>query len=212
MEASGYSQGMEIPLTVRKGEGGNLSYGIPLWYRLASGAMLAVVAGGVLVSESPPSVIAWLIAILLLLGILYEERWTAIPGRKVMRHTEGLLPLTRSFEIPFDEIADLRLEAFAKGTVPGSAEEKADGRRAFAMMKGADIATEARSEARPSLFRMNGRKPYMNLMLATQKGEVLLVDSLPARRAVRLLRAGTALAEACGVPMREYGAQEEEGI
>lgn len=190
---------MEIPLSLKKTSDGSLSYGIPLWYRIATGAMLAFVLGGAFSASGRPSFAAWIIILLLGFGVLYEERWIVDAKTRTIMHKAGILPVTKTQSIPFAQVAELRLSAFARGTIPGSPEEQADKERAFSMMRGKDVSTEGDGATKPSPFKMNRRKPYINLILDTTSGESFLVDALPARSASRLLKAGSAMAEAAGV-------------
>ncbi len=184
---------MEIPLAFKKSADGRLSYGIPLWYRLMTAAMILLVGGGIFITGDPPSLIAWIILALLVLGTLYEERWVADPRAKEIRHIGGIWPFARATAVAFGDIEDFHLEAFARGTVPGSNEEAVDQEKAFAAMNG----TAKEEMSRPSLLKSGRRKPYIQLLLETRDGESYLVDTLPARSAARLKKVGEALAAAC---------------
>jgi len=184
---------MEIPLSLKKTADGRLVYGIPLWYRIMTGVMIAMIAGGILTTAGSPGLIAWLILILLVLGTLYEEVWIVDTKAKTVRHLGGIWPIARALVVNFDDVEEFALGAFARGTVPGSAEETADKDRAFAMMYGKDTNDVGKN----AFIKLGTRKPYINLMLRTKSGETYLVDTLPARRAYKLRKAGEALAEAC---------------
>jgi hypothetical protein len=194
---------MEVPLTLKKTPAGRISYGIPMWYRFATGAMLAFVVGGIFSTDSGPGLVGWLVIALLALGILYEERWIADPATKTCTHTSGLLILARTDTIRFDEIAEFRLGAFARGTIPGSKDEMQEKSRAFSMLRGREDSALHEGESRPSLFRMNRKKPYIHLILSTNSGDDYLVDTLPARSAQRLVKTGRAMAEICAAPFSE---------
>jgi len=193
---------MEIPLTLRKRKDGAIVYAIPLWYRLVTGAMLAVVAGSILESGEAPSLIAWIVLLLLALGILYEERWTANPEVGELRHCAGILPFTTKVSIPFGQIASFRLSAFAKGTIPGTEDEHQEKERAFALLNASISSSRGLGTERPNFLRPK-RKSYLNLILATKDDQVYLVDSLPAAKAARFVKTGRALAEACGAEFTE---------
>ena len=192
---------MEIPLRLKISPDGRLSYGIPLWYRLISAAMLLIVAGGLFTSEASPGFTAWIVLALLALGTLYEERWIVNPVSKTIRHSNGFLPFVRARDIPFAEAAEFRLTVLARGTVPGSAEEETEKTRAYLMLKGRD-KDELKRGVPAFLSR---KKPYINLMLTSLDGSNYLIDSRPARHAGRLLTAGKAMAEACGARFIENG-------
>ncbi len=189
-----YSSTMEIPLSLKKTADGGLAYGIPLWYRVMTAAMIAVVASGVFISGGSPGIIGWIVLVLLLLGLLYDERWILDPKAGLIRHFGGIWPFAREMRVDFSDIEGFSLGAFARGTVPGSAGETKEEEKAFAMMNGKDSDLGEK----PSLFKSMGRKPYINLLLRTKSGEAYLIDTVPARRGLRLKKAGEAMAEACG--------------
>jgi len=185
---------MEISLRLKKAADGRLIYGIPLWYRTMTAAMLLLIAGAMLISEGSPGLIAWLIFILLALGLVYEERWTLDPASKMITHHWGFWPLAKAASNDFASIEEFRLKALARGTVPGSREESLANERAFAMMSHKD----ADMSMKKSFLKSAGRVPYMNLLMKTTDGEIYLIDSIPARRASKLAVVGSAFAEACG--------------
>lgn len=190
---------MEIPLSLRKRPNGGLAYGIPLWYRAMTAVMIGLVVGGSLSGGGAPNFVAWIILVFLAFGLLYEERWVVdARGGKVV-HLGGVWPVVKTTEIAFGEVEGLRLEAFARGTVPGSGDETEEKARAFAMMRGKDSNDPIKKQ--PSRF--GAKKPYINLVLRTRTGEDYLIDTLPARRAARFRKVGAAFAEACGAPFAD---------
>lgn len=185
---------MEIPLSLKKTADGGLVYGIPLWYRIMTAAMIAVVASGVFIAGGMPGIIGWIVLALLILGLLYDERWIFDPKTRVVRHFGGIWPFAKELRVAFDDIEGFSLGAFARGTVPGSAGEAKEEEKAFAMMNGKDTD----SGEKFSLFKSAGRKPYINLFLRTKSADSWLIDSLPARRGFRLKKVGEAMADASG--------------
>ena len=185
---------MEIPLSLKKSADGGLVYGIPLWYRIMTAAMIAVVASGFFMAGDSPGIIGWIVLALLLLGILYDERWIIDPKARKVRHFGGLWPFAKEMQVAFDDVEEFSLGAFARGTVPGSASETKEEEKAFAMMNGKDTD----SNEKFSLFKSGGRKPYINLFMMTKSADTWLIDTLPARRALRLKKVGEAMAETCG--------------
>lgn len=189
-----YASPMEIPLRLKKSADGRLSYGIPLWYRLVTAAMLGMVIAGLVTTEGSPGLFAWIILVLLVMGLVYEERWTIDPASKTIRHHGGFWPLAKVTTTGFDSVEEFHLRALARGTVPGSKEESSVNEKAFAMMNHKD----AEQGFAKNFLKSASRVPYINLLMKTSEGEVYLVDSLPARRAGRLAVVGSAFAEACG--------------
>ena len=189
-----YALPMEISLRLRKAADGRLIYGIPLWYRAMTAAILLLVAGAMLSSEGSPGLIAWLIFALLALGLVYEERWTLDPASKTITHRWGFWPLAKASSNDFASIEEFLLKALARGTVPGTKEESLANERAFAMMNHKDADTSMKK----SFLKSASRVPYMNLLMKTTDGEIYLVDSIPARRAAKLTLVGQAFADASG--------------
>ena len=185
---------MEIPLSLKKRPDGGLAYGIPLWYRAMTAAMIGLVVGGSLSGGGAPNFVAWVILVFLAFGLLYEERWVVDARGGKIKHLGGVWPVVKTTEIAFGDIERLRLEAFARGTVPGSSDETEEKARAFAMMRGKDSDDPVKKQ--PSRF--GAKRPYINLVLQTRSGDDYLIDTLPARRAVRFRKVGAAIAEACG--------------
>lgn len=192
---------MEIPLSLKKMADGGLFYGIPLWYRVMTAAMIAVVASGFFMTGGSPGPIGWIVFVLLLLGLLYDERWIFDSKARTVRHFGGIWPLAKEIRVDFDDIEGFSLGAFARGTIPGSESEAKEQEKAFAMMNGKDTD---RGE-KVSLFKSMGRKPYINLLINTESGDSYLVDTLPARRAGRLKKVGQAMAATCGSGFLERG-------
>ena len=100
---------MEIPLSLKKTADGRLVYGIPLWYRIMTGIMIALILGGMLTTAGSPGLIAWLILVLLVLGALYEEVWIVDPKARTVRHLGGLWPIARALVVNFDDVEEFAL-------------------------------------------------------------------------------------------------------
>lgn len=178
---------------------GSISYGIPLWYRIVTGIIILLVAGALFTSDTAPGIPGWIIFVLLLLGLLYEERWTADPATRILTHRGGIFPIIKATTIDFASIEGFVLGAFVQGTIPGSSEETADKERAFATMRGQDTDDGKLG----TLKRLGRRKPFINLIIKTKEGASYLVDTLPARRAARLKKTGSLLATVCDCQLSE---------
>ncbi len=194
---------MEIPLRMRTLKTGALVYGIPFWYRVVSGGLLAVVIAAVATAGEVPGIIAWIVLALLSLGFLYEERWLVDPGAKLVTHRAGLLVAARATRIAFDDITGLGLSALARGTTPGSDSERTQARRAFDQMRGHDHGANPLARNAILQDRLGMNRNMMCLVLHRNDGETYLVDTLPARRASRLKTVGEMLAGAIGVSFTE---------
>ncbi len=189
---------MEIPLVLSVDKNGRLVYTIPIWYRIALAGILAVVGVSVFVAGGDPGIGSWIIGAVLVLGILYEERWTADPAAKRIRHASGLLVAARSLDIPFDQIESFALSALIRGSIPGGEEEKTETRAAFAALNG-----ETDSRDMKPMDRLFRKKAFINLVIKSTDGTVYLMNATPARRAASLREAGRRYAEICGKPFIE---------
>ncbi len=189
---------MEIPLILTTDKKGRLVYTIPLWYRAILAAILGIVVASIFTAGGEPGIGSWIIIAVLVLGVLYEEKWTADPAAKMVSHRSGLLVAARTVEIPFDSIEEFSLTALVRGTIPGSEDEKSENKAAFAALDG---ETEAR-DMKP-MDRLFKKKAFMNLVIKSADGSVYLVNTMPARRAASLRMAARQLAIACGKDLVE---------
>jgi hypothetical protein len=199
---------VEIPLLLKKDPSGRLIYSIPLWYRIVTAIMIIAIVVALISSGGSPSIVAWIILVLLVFGLLYEERWGADTKEKQLLHSGGIWPFVKTTSVDFSELKGFRLSAFARGTVQGSAQERSEEARAYAIMEGRDKPNPGIK----SFLGMGHIKPYIHLIADATEGRAYLIDSLPARKASRLKKAGSALAEACGVPMFEHDNLEETKV
>lgn len=189
---------MEIPLVFSVDKNGRLVYAIPLWYRIVLSAILVIVGVSVFVAGGDPGIGSWIIVAVLLLGILYEEKWIADPAAKLIRHRSGLVIAARPIDIPFAAIEGFALTSLVRGTIPGTEEEKAENKAAFAVLNGETDTRDMKPMDR--LFR---KKAFMNLVIKSNDGTVYLMNTMPTRRASSLREAGRRYAEICGVPFVE---------
>lgn len=185
---------MEIQLYLKKHKNGRISYGLPLWYRIITLIMLGLIGSSFVVPENSPGVVGWVVLALLAFSLLYEERWMVDPAKQSIEHRVGIYPVLRRTTINFSSIAHFSIDIFARGTVPGSEDEATVKRKGFSILYDKQTADDSQN----ALRFFSPKKPYATLLLVTKDGNTFLVDTQPVRRAERLLRAGTILAEACG--------------
>lgn len=191
---------MELPLRLKKLKDGSLVYGISPWFRIMNGAFVVLIAAAFLINNIPMSVLAWILEVGLTLGMLYEENWKADAADKRLVHKGGVYPFIKATLVDFSEIEHFVLGALARGTIPGSNEERDEKARAQTMMNG---GSDERNVPGGMFARNFRRKPFVNLIVQTQSGEAYLIDSLPARTAKRLEITGQALANLCTCPLQK---------
>jgi len=156
--------------------------------------ILALIASALVLDKFNTGPLGWIAIVLLLLGLVYKEDWIFDPHEKTIVGQLGFYPLLKKTSLSFEEIAYIQLAAFAKGTVPGSNDEKASNNDAFNEMH-ADMANRS-SKISFDWFRR--KKLYITLLVVTKREERYLLDMVPARRAMRLSQAGKALSALIG--------------
>jgi hypothetical protein len=184
---------VEIPLVLTAPAPDRLSYGLPLWFRLVMGAILALVILALATSESAPGALAWIVLTILVLGTLYEDRWEFDGALGRATHRAGLLIAARSRVVAFEEIQRLRIVPLVKGTLPGTAEERAENQAALQGARADDA----------SLKRDRYKKPFLSLEIECLDGTRYLMDHMSARRAVALRAVASRIAEFCGKPLSD---------
>lgn len=190
---------MEVPLRLVSRKNGTLFYGIPISFRIVMGLMLALIAGAIVLEEFHTGPLGWIAVILLFLGFVYKEDWVFDPHTKTVSGQLGFYPLLKRTHLSFEEIAYIQLAAFAKGTVPGSSEEKASNRDAFDAMHG----SMSNRDLKHGMDWFRRKKLYIALLIITKNEEHYLLDMVPARRAMRLSHAGQALSTLIGCSFLE---------
>jgi|GEM_PF-648371 len=203
---------MDIPLTVRKGRGSALIYGIPFWYRAVMGLILAVLTGAVFVSGGTGAV-GWIFVAIALIGTLYVESWSV--GPETVCHSYGIWPLLKHITIESSKVESLSLSAFVKGTMPGDPKEEAESRAILSSLmkqsgthfarfqqQGAGSTDSSAESAGLSELKQEDKakikKAYISLILTSKDGENFVINTVPARRYAELLEAGLKLGGAAG--------------
>ena len=184
---------MDIPLVLTSPRPGRLVYALPVWYRISIGLIMAVIIAALITDGHQPGLLAWILLLILFLCFLYEDRWAfdASEGRAV--HQAGLLVAMRSTPIEFTAIQRLRIVPLARGTVPGSEEEKRQNEAALGGQRADD----------KSLRNARHKKPYLSLEIEGTDGTRYLIDHVPARQAPRLRTIAARIADLCGKPVSD---------
>ncbi|MCX7023359.1 MAG: hypothetical protein NT080_01915 [Spirochaetes bacterium] len=180
---------MQVSLSLAIRKDGTVSYGMPLWFRISSLAIMLVVAGTFVVNGSYGPVGVIVIAALAA-GIAYEECWIVDPAARKVRHAAGFMPFPRRMDIGFDEVKRLKVDAVASGTAPGTESERA------AM---AEALNPAPGRFPPESGRKR-RKVILKLLLETADGGEYLVDLAPASKLEAFRKTASVIAAAIGVP------------
>jgi hypothetical protein len=184
---------VEIPLTLTSPRPDRIVYSLPVWFRVVMGAIIAVVVAALIMGETRPGLLAWVILLLLVLSALYEDKWTFDAASGCVTHRTGLLVAARSTQIEFASIERFRIVPLVKGTVPGTDEEKAEN---AAALKG------QRTDG-GNLKRSRHKKPFLSLEIECSDGTRYLVDHVPARRSESLRSIAATMAALCDKPVTE---------
>lgn len=184
---------MEIPLSLTSPRPDRLVYGFPVWYRVVMGVIVAVVCGALFLGGTQPSIFAWVVLAILLLAVLYEDRWSFDAQEGKAEHKAGLVFWGRTVTIEFAQIDRFRVVPLVQGTIPGTEDEKASNEAALKGGRADD----------GSLRRERHKKPYLSLEIECLDGARYLVDHMPARKADRLRHMASRLGDLCGKPVAD---------
>ena len=184
---------MDIPLSLRSPSPDRLVYAMPRWFTATMAAILGLLVLGLALGGEAPGGLAWVMLVLAALGALYDESWVfdAAAGQVVQR--VGLRLASRSTVIPFANIEGFRIVPVVAGTIPGSADERAENVAALAGTASVD------SRGR----RARHKKPFLDLVVECANGRRYLIDHRPARQAADLRQVAHQLATLCDKPLEE---------
>jgi hypothetical protein len=181
---------MEVPLVLRARSGGKLVYSLAGSFRAGMATILALVAAALLADGGFPG---WIALALAALAALYEERWTFDPAAGEIAHRIGLVFLSRRSRIDLSDVLLFRIDAFVRGTIPGSADEAAENAAALAGGRADDGGRR----------RARYKRPYLRLSLETADGSRRFIDAVPARGGADLKGRAARIAAACGKELLE---------
>ncbi|MEI6385102.1 MAG: hypothetical protein WCQ50_00595 [Spirochaetota bacterium] len=188
---------MELPLVLSLRSPACLTLGIPLWYRLSMGLLEALLVVSMYSGGSSPGPLGWIFSAIVLLALLYEERWSFDTARGTMAHRFGLVIVAKTFSVPLSGVTGFRLVPWTRGTLPGSAEERTDAANTLAVSRGAQDG-----QANPRVLAGIHKKPFLALVCETD-GQTLLINMVSARKGERLRAQAERLARHCGKPLAE---------
>jgi hypothetical protein len=146
-------------------------------------------SGGRIASSIVPFILVFITG----LSALYHERWIFDKRRNVFENHFGLLILYRTRSIPLKELTRVELEAFTKGHVGNSPEEK-------------ERPADSPSTALGSLFRTPQRRHVygiLRLMVVDRQEKIYVLDSAKTYRIDGFRQTGRRIAEFCGIPFQE---------
>ncbi|PKL08754.1 MAG: hypothetical protein CVV51_07315 [Spirochaetae bacterium HGW-Spirochaetae-7] len=161
---------MQIYLSLRR-SGDILVYGLPLWYRISSAAIAAILAAAATVSGGL-GVVGNVIVFVAILAPFYQERWTfnAVDGSCSGRI--GLVFAAKGPSFKVVDIARIRIDIFARGRL--------------------DQGTLPSEEKMPA-------GSQARLIVDLKDGKALMIDSVPFKRGAELAASASAIAGALGV-------------
>ena len=163
---------MQINLSLRR-SGNILVYGIPLWYRVSSAtiaAILVMAAAG----SGGLGVIGNVVVVVAILATLYQERWTFDAASGSCSGRMGLVFAAKGPSFTVGDMARIRVDIFAKGRLDQGSLPS-------------DEKMPAGSQAR--------------LIVDLKDGQALMIDSVPFKRRAGLTASASAIADALGVQL-----------
>ena len=184
---------MDIQLALSEPRPGRLVYALPIWYRIMMALVMGVIVASLLSVRAWPGIMAWIILVILALGLLYEDTWTFDAAEGKATHRAGLLVAACTTPIAFSAIERFRIVPLVKGTVPGTEDERTENAAALLGQRDDD----------PRFKRSHHKKAFLNLTLESTDGTIYLIDHVPARNVERLRMIASRLAEVCGKPVSE---------
>lgn len=163
-------------------------------------ALLALMVGyGIAgsIGDAGPGVVPIVIFTVLMLGALYQERWTFDPGSRTIVSAHGLIGLAFRRRWSFDQVAALEYTSYRAGSVPGSDSGSSVEDTGF------DDATRAAAEATSRFSRVpRGMNRYfLRYSLVFSDGQRRRIELRRVRDWEREKRIPATVAEVIGVPL-----------
>jgi hypothetical protein len=145
----------------------------------------------------PRNTVAWILAIIMLLGLLYEERWTFDRAAARVENRFGLVFLARRKVFPLADLERIGLERFTRGRLSDEAPGHGAGGTS-ANAAGDQSAGPFSGALRPSRRRW-GEQRIVRLVAVARAGDVHVLDAGPAHKLPQFRGRAMRIAEFCGV-------------
>ncbi len=141
------------------------------------------------------NILLLVLACIMGLGALYNERWIFDRRENVFENHFGLIILCRKQSIPLSELVRVELNSFIKGRVGNTQDaQKSPGH------------TDSGSPSNANLLRSFPRGPQRQILRLTvldSRGKPYVLDTAKAHRIEDLRRIGRRIADFCAIPFRE---------
>ena len=184
---------MEIPLTLTKNRIGKLIYSIPIWYRILMSIMLITIILSLIISEQT-IFFGWIIFVIVLIGLIYFERWSFDSNKNIITYTRGFYPFLRNTILHFEDLEDIRIEYIIKSAVPGTKEERDSIERISNPQK--DTASYDQKSKNKKVFAL------LRLIIDSKDGQKYLLDTTNGRRAVKIKQIAETIGNYCGIQVK----------
>jgi len=191
-------------LRVRERRNGRLVLSLSPAHRVVFGTLTAlsvfILFFGVLFEGEPTvllssNVVAGLVALTMLFGLIYEDRWTFDRAAGKIENRFGTLPLARRREFPMADLDAIGIERFTRGRLIEPDEPSARAETAGTLR----LAEGTRPRRRP------GRR-IVRLVAVDRDGRIHVLDMGPAPRLAELRTIGLRVAGYCGVRFEDQTA------
>lgn len=180
---------MEIPLVLHLKADGSFRYGMPRLFRVVMLVILLALGYGLYFDSRGPGTGGYIVLVVVLLATLYVDGWSYNPKKQVLVRSVGIWPITKRESLSRDSLGRFCIEAFVRGTVPGSQDEAAENRAALSGARADDGGKR----------RALHKRPYLCLVCETVEGKRYFINAVPARRGAKLKSQAAEMAKACGV-------------
>ncbi len=141
------------------------------------------------------NILLLILACVMGLSTLYNERWIFDKRSNVFVNHFGLLILCRKQSVPLSELVRVHLDSFIRGSVEGTqAASKGSGK--------ADSDSPSDTNLLRGFLKVPQRK-ILRLTVLDSQGKIYVLDSAKAHRVEAFRRTGRRIADFCCIPFRE---------
>ncbi len=141
------------------------------------------------------NILLLILACVMGLSTLYNEKWIFDKSRNVFENHFGLLILCRKQTIPLGELVRVELDSFIKGRVGETTAAQKN-------LGGTDSGSPSDTNFIRGFLRVPQRQ-ILRLTVIDGQGKIYVLDTAKAHRIKELRRIGRRIADFCGIPFRE---------
>jgi hypothetical protein len=184
-------------LALRERKPGRLVLSLSAVHRIVFGALsvlsVYILCFGVLFEGEPTvlqghNVVAGLVTLIMIFGLIYDDRWTFDRAAGKVENRFGTLLLARRREFPMSDLVSIGIERFTRGRLVEAPESSA--------RTAAPGSSPLAGTMQP---RRRGGQRIVRLVAVDRGGSIHVLDMGSAHRLAQLRAAGLRIADFCGV-------------